>query len=85
MKYEDELQHMKNAIDIKDYQLKTLCKVFQIDRNYTSIDQFFIDNYKEIMENMYEHFYTMVYDALELDDESVQLIKEVIENLKRLI
>lgn len=85
MKYEDELQHMKNAIDIKEYQLKTIYKVFPIDINYTSIDQFFIDNYKEIIKNIYEHFYTINYNALELDEESIQLIKEVINNLTKLI
>ncbi len=84
MKYEDELQHMKNAIDIKDYQLKTFCKVFQVDRNYTSSDQLSIDDYKIIMQNMFEYFYTLNYNVLELDDESSKLIKDVIEKLKSL-
>lgn len=84
MKYEDELQHMKNAIDIKDYQLKTLCKVFKIDRNYTSYDQLSIDDYKIIMKNMCEYFYTLNYNAIALDDESSKLIKDVIEKLNSL-
>lgn len=84
MKYDEELQHMKNAIEIKDYQLESLCKVFQIDRNYTSADQLSIDDYKIIMQNMCEHFYTLNYNVLELDDESNKLIKDVIENLKSL-